>query len=156
MDADVIEKLLAKTHLSEQQVVSRLQSALEPAYWRQLNPELSISSGCVPGAVEELPIDDAQLNRIRDQFAEGGYFQTGPALATATIARLRECIERLQAKEWPPVFAFVYDEFWMVPRLPSIGRLLSTLLGSDYRQMHWAWVHYVHPQRGAAGWAPSH
>jgi Phytanoyl-CoA dioxygenase (PhyH) len=155
MDESVAQRLLDKARLSHDQVAGRCRLAVDPSYWLKLNPAFSVDGADGRAALEASPIQDREMDKVRDQFAEGGHFRTGPVLTDATIRRLRECIERLLAEDWPPAFALVYDEFWMVRRLPAISRLLSALMGSGYRQMMgWIWVHSVSNQKGASGWSP--
>lgn len=73
-------------------------------------------------------------------------------LSVPFIQRMRERIETLRAKDWPPVFAFVYDEFWHVARAPFLAHVLSQALGPGHLQLPNLWAHYVYPNN--AGWSP--
>jgi len=63
-------------------------------------------------------------------------------------------IERLRDTGWPPVFSFVYDEFWDVVRTPSLHKLVSRFLGEGYEQNSLMWTYYVVQAKGASGWPP--
>ena len=43
-----------------------------------------------------------------------GYFKYNNFLSDQIVAPLHQCIEQLIKHDIPPVFAFVYDEFWKV------------------------------------------
>jgi hypothetical protein len=55
---------------------------------------------------------------------------------------------------WPAVFAFVYDEFWLLPRTPALKRFLRSVLGREYRQLPRIWCHFIDTAAGNSGWAP--
>jgi hypothetical protein len=88
------------------------------------------------------------------RYAQEGFFQTQPVLAPPVLQRLRECVEVLKKEDWPPVFAFVYDELWLATRTPFLSRLLGGILAPGYRQTSHIWCHYVRPGRGEGGWPP--
>jgi len=59
-------------------------------------------------------------------------------------------IDELVQQNLPPVFAFVYDEFWRLrQRLTS---LLTAILGEGYLQLPDLWAWYLPPVDGYAGW----
>ena len=68
------------------------------------------------------------------------------------VRRLEAAVRRLHERRCPPVFAFVYDEFWSV--CAKLAPLLGSLLTHDYRQLPDFWVWYVDPQVEASGWRP--
>jgi len=150
----VLQQLLEQARLGADDVRVRLEEALAPAYWKTLGPSLSIDGDGEQAVMEETPLDDRRHSELLGRLTGEGYFQTGAILPPSTITRMRECVERLKKKGWPPVFAFVYDEFWQVARAPSLVRLLSGALGAGYRQVPRVWLHYVTPQTGASLWPP--
>ena len=76
-------------------------------------------------ALEAAPLDESraatQLGKLRTE----GYFQTGPVLDPDVVRRMRAGVEALRAEQWPPVFAYVFDEFWDVVRTPSLVGLIE-------------------------------
>ncbi len=154
LDRGVLQQLLQQARLGEDEVRVRLQNALAPTYWKTLNPSLSIEGGGERAVMQETPLDDQRQRELLEGLTDEGYFQTGAIVPPPTIARMREGVERLKKQHWPPVFAFVYDEFWQVARAPSLVRLLSEALGAGYRQVPRVWLHYVTPPAGASLWPP--
>lgn len=150
---EALRQLLQQATLPENQVHARLERALDAGYWRALNPRLSIGADAQEDR-ETVPLAPSVREKLLRGFREQGYFQTGPFLAQALVERMKECVEVLKREDWPPVFAFVYDEFWGVTRSPSLDELLSRLLGQGYRQTCHVWVYYVRPVHGAGGWPP--
>lgn len=146
-------QLLEKARLSADEVSSRLDRALSPAYWEALNPQLSVNRDINCCGFEVATIEALRQRELLAKLSKEGYFQIEPLISTSVIERMRASIEALKRVDWPPVFAFVYDEFWQVARLPALVQLLSAHLGPGYRQVPHIWGHYVHPQ-GGAGWQP--
>lgn len=134
--------------------MSRFKEALDPNYWKKLNPHLSVNEDGAYAGFEAPPIAQRLQRDLVSKFAEEGYFQTRPVLAKPVIEAMRECVESLKRADWPPVFAFAYDQFWLVSRENSLVQLLSAILGPHYKQIPHVWCHYVRPSRGAAGWPP--
>jgi hypothetical protein len=149
-----VRLLLDGARLSQDEVASRLDLALVPAYWQMLMPSFSIDGDGPREVIETETMDDTRLDQTLGGMAEDGYFQTEPILAEHTILRMRECVEVLRHAHWPPVFTFVYDEFWRVTRGPALVRLLSGVLGPRYRQIPKIWTFHVARGRGGGGWPP--
>jgi hypothetical protein len=151
---DILLQLLERARLSEAEVTSRLQNAQDPAYWQRLNPKLSV--GVEPSAegTEASPLDSRHGTELLKRFDREGYFQAQPLLSKSVLEDIREGIEVLRKEQWPPVFAFVYDQLWQATRTPSLVHLLSEILGPGYKQTSNAWCHYVAPNKAWGGWSP--
>jgi hypothetical protein len=149
-----ILQLLERARLPQKEVEIRLEKAWNPSYWSALNPQLSIDSGAAPKTVERVSLDVSELQTLRSKYGQEGFFQTQPILTPSALERLTECVEVLRRENWPPVFAFVYDELWLATRTPYVLRLLENILGQGYRQTSHVWCHYVREGRGEGGWPP--
>ena len=146
--------LLQSAGLPPAQVDSMAEQARDIAWWRQRNPRLSIDA-CSPGDFpESAPLASNEVARQAAQVEREGFFQTGQVLEPSVIGCMRECVEGLLKDRWPPVFAFVYDQFWQVMRTPSLARLVSSVLGEGWKQNALVWTFHVPATRGAGGWAP--
>lgn len=144
--------LLARLELTPEQTREMAARALDPAYWRGLNPKLSACGE--PRRQMETGVPLEQMDECAAEIARHGYFHREGLLDTAAIAEMRAAVETLCAHGWLPVFGFLYDEFWQVTRGPAITRLLTSVLGPGYLQRPGVWSHRVKPLRGAAGWEP--
>jgi hypothetical protein len=149
-----LRQLLARTRLTEEQLSSHLNNALSETYWRFLNPALSIDGKGACTFLEAKPIDAQRTEELVRRLATEGYFCTESILPASEIGRMRTCIDVLRDGGWPLVFAFLYDEFWLASRSPSLVAFLSAALGPDYKQIPRIWTHYVQPMKNATGWPP--
>ena len=122
---------------------------LDPAFWRALNPELSVSDA--PPAARAMAYDGAWAasERCHQRLREEGYFLTPTIVPAAVVARLRTAVERIVAHSLPPGCALMYDEFYQVyaslldAAVPILGPN-PILLPEDF------WVFFVPPGDGAA------
>jgi protein arginine N-methyltransferase 1 len=131
-----------------------IAQTLDPAFWLAMNPELSIGAATPPAWFDALGADVEAVAALAARFREEGYFQMPPTLPASLMEQMRAAVDRLRAAGWPAVFAFVYDEFWLVSRCAPVTAFLNTVLGSGYAQIPHVWTHYVKPKPGATGWPP--
>jgi hypothetical protein len=140
--------------LDEAELSSHLERALSPAHWAALAPALSLEGSRPTAALEARALDDAERGRILARLAEEGWFRAEPFLDPGVVGAMRAVVEDLVARGWPPVFAYVYDEFWQILRTPSLRRLLGAALGEGYRLSPRVWAFAIPAVKGASGWPP--
>jgi hypothetical protein len=146
-------KLLGRLDLSRTEVDARLAMALDSGYWKSLYPAFSVGdeSSAQPRANA---LTASQYARLTDHLARRGYFHAESVLESQTIDAMRGCVEAVRSAGWPPVFAYVYDQFWTIWRLAPIKQMVQAGLGEGYRLISHPWCHYVNPVAGASGWPP--
>jgi hypothetical protein len=150
---DAARELLESIRPGPAEIDSRFEQALSPAYWKTLVPALALDEGPVDG--DAVPaLDAAARSEIAGRFAEEGYFVLAPRVPPSVIERMRTAVTTVERAGWPPVFAWMYDQFWRVPRARPLVDLFSAILGAAYRQTPNIWTHVVPGHRGATGWAP--
>ena len=132
-------------------VQERARVAADPQYWLQLAPQMSIAGA---PRVHPRSVPAATLDAARRHFAAEGYFQTPPVLDPAELTCLNGAIDALGAAGWPSAFAWVFDEFWALARLPDVSDLLASQIGAGYSQIPHIWTHVVPATVGSGGWAP--
>jgi hypothetical protein len=144
---ETVEKLRA------QFVHDLFEKAINIDYWQNFIPGMGVldqhqhSGNHTASSVEQENFASAHL-------AKHGYFKMSPIVSSDVIARMCTSVELLRRAGWPAVFSYVYDEFWLVWRLPSIVRFLSRHLGVGYLQTSGVWTYWVDPQTRASGWPP--
>ena len=146
--------LLEQTRWTDDEVAGRLAQARSVAYWEGLNPALSVGRNRAEGIREARKLGSQQQSAVVGQIDAEGYFEIESLLPESTLGAMRNCVEVLLRNDWPPVFAFVYDEFWQITRVRSLVRVLSAVLGPDYRQIPHVWTFHITPRPGSAGWPP--
>jgi hypothetical protein len=149
-----VEKLLAQSVIPENEVKNLLQKAVDCDYWRTLCPELGVMIQQDLEHLQGEPLSSEQAAWACAHLERHGYFQIPEIIAPAVVARMYKCVEILRSSGWPPVFSFVYDEFWAIPRTPSLVNFLSRKLGTGYVQANGVWTYRVDPQVRASGWSP--
>jgi hypothetical protein len=122
----------------------------QPDYWRNLIPELTISSA-VPTVVAS---QHATVGEIasHDRFIDEGYLVFDSFISKEVTDRLLAGIERLRATGWLPVFSFLYDEYWQL--FAEVSDIVTSALGTEARMMPDFWTWFVEPTSDDAGWPP--
>jgi Phytanoyl-CoA dioxygenase (PhyH) len=150
----VAREMMESVALRGVQLEAHLERALSPQYWQALVPELSVGKETVADLAGVAALAPEVRQEVIERVGEEGYFHTSPILPALVTGRMCAAVTRLVDEGWPPVFAWIYDEFWRVSRTPPLVELFSAVLGNDYRQTPYVWTHVVPGRRGAAGWPP--
>lgn len=122
---------------------------IDPAYWRELNPELTLSSDPPAARAAAYASDWAATSMCQDRLRVEGYFLSPPIVPMDVVHRLRTAVERIVARGLPPGCALMYDEFYQVYAgvLAAVTPILgpnAILLPEDF------WVFFVPPGDSAA------
>jgi len=124
---------------------------LSPVWWKQLAPSLSVS-GSPYKALAPLRLDEGAEVAIRQLIVREGYIQGSVGRWKLPIAEMVQVIERLKAAGLMPVFAFAYEEFWLLAR--QLGAVVGTLLDGQYYLLPDFWIWHVDPRKDESGWKP--
>ncbi len=124
--------------------------AVDPRHWRRLAPGLSIEGQAARG----IRARAVNVRQAGADLATHGYVHLGEVIESGVLRRMVYGVERLRADDWPAVFAFLYDEFWLLPRSGKTPAFLRTVLGDRCEQSPNVWLHYVEARKDAAGWPP--
>lgn len=144
-------QLLDKARLDDASVSAMYERACSVSYWKALCPALCVQGPRVEAEVASIA---STVPDVVAHLARHGYFQTEPAFAPPFVEKLKSCVEKLRAAHWPPVFAFVFDEFWAMLRSPFLSSVLASALGAQYRQSANLWVYFIPAMDEARGWPP--
>jgi hypothetical protein len=148
-----LRQLLAGLTLSKEELRARLVRANDPAYWQHLYPPFAEDAD--DSSIPDIPpLDPGELDHYTRSLDQLGYFSSTNPIVPRLTAPLLECIETVRKGGWPPVFAYVYEQFWTLWRIAPITQILTASLGAGYRWIPHGWCHYVQPVRGASGWPP--
>lgn len=121
------------------------------AFWSQLAPDLAIRDDCpFEGTPWPLPFSDEA--DFRAQLDREGYVQLPRLLEHGLLAKLSATIAKLAAVGVPPVFAMVFDDFWM-PAF-RLGAVVRAAFGAEFSILPALWVWHVDPSKSEAGWRP--
>ena len=120
-------------------------------FWRAFAPGLQVGDMRSVEALEAITPSAGDMAVIRALVVEEGYFQASDIAWPMDIALMAETVRTLDQAGLPPVFAFIYDEFW-IP-FYRLQPVYAGLLG-EYAMLPDFWVWNVDPARGDAGWRP--
>jgi hypothetical protein len=121
--------------------------AMDPAFWRQLAPNFTVEGNIDPYVLEFTKDQEAELLAKMDK--EAYVHVTQPKLKSS-FDDMCDLLAVITDKGLPPVFAFAYDEFWMIHM--QVRGLVKMLLGGEFSMLPDFWAWRVEP--GQSGWKP--
>ncbi|AUN29085.1 phytanoyl-CoA dioxygenase family protein [Niveispirillum cyanobacteriorum] len=126
---------------------------VSPAFWLEHNPSLHVVDVDFLNANRPFNINPELAQRARDLVLREGYFHLpGPIPWELPIGAMCDAVGRLKNAGLSPVFAYTYDEFWLI--FGKLHHLIRSILGDDYLLLPDFWAWHVDPQAGEAGWSP--
>ncbi len=120
-------------------------------FWQQFAPQLHIES---PGyAQAPMPsLHNDVVHSIQGLVRQEGYFQGNLSHWNTPYAAVTDVISRLNTAGLLPVFAFMYDEMWMLAH--QLHPVIEGLLGPNYAMLPDFWAWHVDPTKAESGWRP--
>jgi hypothetical protein len=125
--------------------------AMDISFWRNLNPELTITEYS-QSDWGPYKLSTAQKKDLRESLIEEGYFHLHSVFDPADLKKMADAAKVLQREQWPPVYCFVYDEFWHFQN--RYRDIISEMLGKEFVMMPNFWVFYISPDNESKGWEP--
>ena len=133
-------------------VKSLLAQAQNRDFWKSLNPNLTVSEDFTIPSDIDIQLEKAHLDKLLFNLKNEGYFQIDDLLSQEDVTQMAVALEKVLKAGWPTPFVFVYDEFWLV--FCRLSRILSAILGDDYKQLPAFWAWYVETSNTDQGWKP--
>jgi hypothetical protein len=137
-------------HTSSQSALS-VDTLMQGQFWREFAPQLHIGAS----NYSQAPMPSLQsdvLQAIEGLVRTEGYFQGNLSQWNAPYSLLTDVIQRLTQAGLLPVFAFLYDEMWMLAH--QLHPVIEGLLGPNYAMLPDFWAWHVDPTQGQSGWRP--
>ncbi|MCE9574196.1 MAG: phytanoyl-CoA dioxygenase family protein [Deltaproteobacteria bacterium] len=114
--------------------------------WRRMSPWMTVEGDAE--ALEPFPLPGS----LRHRMVHDGYAQLADVVPAAFTANLASTVVNLRQRGIPPIFVFVYDQFWQLAR--RFERLLDDIVGAGHVMLPNVWTWYVDPAASESGWAP--
>jgi hypothetical protein len=122
-----------------------------PQFWRSLNPAFHVADLDFVKGASIIGVTPDQCRTMMTLLKQEGYLQARLDWGL-DLKAMADAVRALSAAELSPVFAFLYDEFW-VPFV-KLHHLYAGLLGEKYYLLPDFWVWNVDPKKGDSGWTP--
>lgn len=119
--------------------------------WSQINPKLNIGKLNFQSP-NPILFSQYELTQINESLLDEGYFALDPKDFQLPIDEMANAISQLKSRNMMPVYAFVYDEFWML--FFKLHNLLCSILGNDYKILPAFWAWHIDPSAEEYGWNP--
>ena len=120
---------------------------LEQNFWTEFAPQMSISTQMIETSST---LNEVEQKKYYAKLLKEGYAHIKSPESQVNLSAIVDVFEALDEIGLPPVFAFIYDETWLLNT--QLKSLLSSVLDNNYYLLpdFWAWL--VKP--GEAGWTP--
>jgi hypothetical protein len=118
--------------------------------WLARAPELHIGGNAVRRAVRAFRPSNSQAIDLDQRLHDDGYIQIAHDFGL-DLAKMADTVRRFSADGIPPVFCFLFDEFWAP--FHALDAMYGGLLG-PYGLLPDFWIWNVDPAKGEAGWKP--
>jgi hypothetical protein len=158
--AAAAQALMKKAELSPEEVAQRLALLRDKDYWRRLAPFAAIEGSAQSDTAENgsacdpVRIAADAAAREAERIARDGYFRLEEIVDAERIGRMRRTVEAVRAAKWPPVFAFLFDDFWSIAQSGALLGFVERTLGPRCLQNTVVWAHWVAGEAGQQGWSP--
>jgi len=119
-------------------------------FWRELNPQLTISDQPFSRVARPYQVASQDVEQALEQVREEGYLQTSPAIPPEICKTLSDGVLTIIKHGLHPIFISLYDEFWQMAA--SLSEIMEPVLGKDYLALGDFWCWCVSPD--TSGWAP--
>ena len=128
------------------------KNILQTGFWQELAPTLHVGDKKFLESQTIWNIDDSSIEVLRELIRVEGYFQLPPQQWCLPINEMAEAVARMDSKNLPLPFVFVYDEYWCL--FVRMHKILIGVLGEGYlrRPDFWTWM--INPHKNESGWRP--
>jgi hypothetical protein len=122
------------------------------SFWKLLAPSMHIHDDNFIArhivSSNNMTIPDS--SEFIDRMVTEGYLDLPPQQYDLLLANLTALIDQLVDLNIPIVFAFVFDEYWLL--FMRIHRTLALMLGEEYRRLPDFWAWRINPENEDRGW----
>ena len=118
--------------------------------WLAHAPGLHIGEDAIRQAVHAFRPGNSQAADLDGRLRDDGYFQLAHDFGL-DLVMMADTVRRFSAADIPPVFCFLFDEFWAP--FHALDAVYGGLLG-PYGFLPDFWIWNVDPAKGDAGWKP--
>lgn len=119
--------------------------------WSRLNPGLRISDRPFARQSAAYVKDQALLDREDRHLLTEGFVRLEHVIPPKETRRLQEGVEALQRVGLPPIFCFVYDDYWVT--LKRLKGILERFAGPGFLVLPDFWAWYVDHRSPGSGWS---
>jgi hypothetical protein len=118
--------------------------------WLARAPGLHVGGDAVRKALRAFRPTNSQAVDLDGRMRHDGYFQLAHDFGL-DMAMMADTVRRFSAEGIPPVFCFLFDEFWAP--FHAMDAAYGGILG-PYGMLPDFWVWNVDPAKGESGWTP--
>jgi len=120
------------------------------SFFRSINPNLHINDDKFIAQCTPIPFSNETLQSSKSLMMKEGYFELPPQKYLCSVSEMALAIDRFKKNGIPPVYCYVYDEYWLL--FYQLHNLVKTFLGDGYVRLPGFWAWHVDPKNDESGW----
>lgn len=124
----------------------------EQSFWASLGNGFHICDDAFLSAQAAFNFPAEEMQVLSATLKHEGYLHLPSPAWNLPLKEMAELVCQIKEAGLPPVFSFVYDEFWAL--FFRLDNIFKSFLGSDYFMLPDCWVWHVDPRQNESGWKP--
>jgi len=120
-------------------------------FWESLNPGLTVTDFPFMKSLSLLGESCRGINYVQ-QVKKEGYFKLDSVIPRPEIDSMAKAMARISELGLPPIFTYVYDEFWQIYH--RLSPLMLPVFGNNYRMIENQWAWNFPPDSDSSGFPP--
>ncbi len=92
-----------------------------------------------------LRLSQEEINQSKQVLVKEGYYHYHSKDLGIDFSKARDLITKLVTNELPPIFALIYDEFWLLKS--QLQPIVESILGKEAKLLPAFWAWYVDPSQ---------
>ncbi len=124
-----------------------MEDVFDPKFWEKFAPEFTLGGDFDD---YQLEFSDEEKDKLNEKLVREGYIQIVQPGLNSPIPEMAKLFDKLMENGLPPVFAFVFDEFWTLNS--QLRSIMGKTLHEGYAMLPDFWGWRVMP--GESGWTP--
>ena len=120
-------------------------------FWKSLSTDLTVTDFPFMKPLSLLGASYEGIDYVQ-QAKKEGYFKIDSIIPRDEIDSMRRVMRRISELGLPPIFVFIYDEFWQI--YYRLSPILSPVFGDNYRLIENQWAWNFPPNSDASGFSP--
>ena len=119
-------------------------------YWQSFAPDFHIQDSDFWAAKQAFPVSPELKTEMNDYMVNEGIYKIDKSVINYDPSAYATLVKKLASANLLPVFAFMYDEFWLLQA--QAKNAMEAVLGPKYTLRPCMWVWHLDPQKEEAGW----
>ena len=126
------------------------ENLISENYWKSFAPDFHIADSSFWNFQEAFSVPEETKAEMNDYMLNEGFYKIDKSIVNYDPSKHATLVKKLVSANLLPVFAMIYDEFWLLQA--SARNAMEAVLGTGYTIRPCMWVWHVDPKKEESGW----